>query len=99
MAWAVAVGVGPGQSDSLRMNEMRFSSERSYDLGRWTGGIPQWLSGKESACSAGGVALIPGLGRSPAGGNGHLLQYSCLEKPMDRGAWRAIVHGVTKSRT
>ena len=42
---------------------------------------------------------IPGLGRSPGGGHGNLLQYSCLEKPMDRGAWQAPVHGVTKSWT
>ena len=43
--------------------------------------------------------LIPGLGRSPGGRHGHPLQYSCLENPMDRGAWRATVHGVTKSQT
>ena len=42
---------------------------------------------------------IPGLGRSPGGGNGNPLQYSCLENPMDRGAWWATVHGVTKSQT
>ena len=42
---------------------------------------------------------IPGLGRSPGGGHGNPLQYSCLEGPMDRGAWWARVHGVTKSRT
>ena len=61
-----------------------------------------WLSGKESACSAGDtgdVGLIPGLGRSSKVGNGIPLQYCCLENPMDRGAWRAIVHGVTKSWT
>ena len=45
------------------------------------------------------MGLIPGLGRSPAGGNGNPLQYSCLENPMDRGAWRASVHGVAKSQT
>ena len=45
------------------------------------------------------MSLIPGLGRSPGEGNGNLLQYSCLENPMDRGAWWATVHGVTKSRT
>ena len=44
------------------------------------------------------VGLIPGSGRSP-GGHGHLLQYSCLENLMDRGAWQATVHGITKSRT
>ena len=43
--------------------------------------------------------LIPGLGRSPVEGNGNPLQYSCLENPMDRGAWCAIVPGVTKSQT
>ena len=42
---------------------------------------------------------IPGWGRSPEGGNGHPLQYSCLENSMDRGAWQATVHGVTKSWT
>ena len=42
---------------------------------------------------------IPGSGRSPRGGNGKPLQYSCLENPMDRGAWRATVHGVVKSQT
>ena len=45
------------------------------------------------------VGSIPGLGRSPGEGNGSLLQYSCLEDSMDRGAWRATVHGVTKSQT
>ena len=55
--------------------------------------------GTESACNAGGPGLIPGLGRSPGEGNGNPLQYSCLENSMDRGAWRATVHGVTKSQT
>ena len=45
------------------------------------------------------MGLIPGLGRSPAGGNGNPLQDSCLENPMDRGAWWAAVHGVAKSQT
>ena len=45
------------------------------------------------------MGLIPGLGRSPGVGNGNLLQDSCLENPMDRGAWQAIVHEVAKSRT
>ena len=52
-----------------------------------------------SACSAGDLGLIPGLGRSPGEGNGNPLQYSCLENPMDRKAWWATVHGVAKSRT
>ena len=54
---------------------------------------------KESACQAGDLSLIPGLGRSPGGENGNPVQYSCLGNPMDRGVWRAIVHGVTKSQT
>ena len=48
---------------------------------------------------AGGAGSIPGSGRSPGEGNGNPLQYSCLENPMDKGAWRAAVHGVAKSWT
>ena len=47
----------------------------------------------------GDMGLIPGLGRSSGGGHGHPLQYSCLEDPMDRGAWQATVHGIAKSWT
>ena len=47
----------------------------------------------------GDTGLIPGSGRSPGGGHGSPLQYSCVENPMDRGAWRATVHGIAKSRT
>ena len=61
--------------------------------------LPQWLDGKKSSCNAGDVGSIPGTGRSPGGGNGNPLQYSCLENPMDRGAWQATVPGVTKSKT
>ena len=52
-----------------------------------------------SACNAGDLGSIPGLGRSPGDGNGDPLQYSCLENPMDGGAWQATVHGVAKSWT
>ena len=55
--------------------------------------------GKESACNAGDLGSIPGSVRSPGEGNGNPLQYSCLENPMDRGAWRATVHGVAESGT
>ena len=51
----------------------------------------------ESACNVGALGLIPGSERSPGEGNGNPLQYSCLENPMDRGAWRATVHGTVKS--
>ena len=53
---------------------------------------------KESAYNAGNLGAIPGSGRSPGEGNGYSLQYFCLENPMDRGAWPATVHGVTKSQ-
>ena len=65
-------------------------------------GFPGGTSGKEPTCQCRDlrdVGLIPGLGRSSGGGHGNPLQYSCLENPMDRGTWRAIVHGVAKSRT
>ena len=65
-------------------------------------GFPGSSEGKESACNAGDTGdagLIPGLERFPGEGNGNLLQYSRLENPMDRGAWRAAVHGVTKRQT
>ena len=58
-----------------------------------------WLKMVKSACNAGDPRSIPGSGRSPGEGNGNPLQYSCLENPMDIGAWRATVHGVTKNRT
>ena len=56
--------------------------------------FPDGSSSKEYACNAGDVDLIPGLGRSPAEGNGSPLQYSCLEHSMDRGDWQAIVRYV-----
>ena len=62
-------------------------------------GFPGGLDGKESACNAGEPDSIPQLGRFPGEGNGNPLQYSCLENSMDRGAWWATVHGVTKSQT
>ena len=55
--------------------------------------------GKESACSAGDPSSIPGSGRSPGGGHGNPLQYSCLGNLMDRGAWWAMVHSIAKSQT
>ena len=54
---------------------------------------------KNLPANAGDLGSIPGLGRAPGEGNGNPLQYSCLENPMDRGAWWATVHGVAKSRT
>ena len=62
-------------------------------------GFPGDSEGKASACNAGDPGSIPGSRRSPGEGNGNPFQYSCLENPMDRRAWWATVHGVTKSRT
>ena len=59
-------------------------------------GFPHISVGKESACSAGDPGSVPRSGRSPGKGNGNPLQYSCLENPMDRGAWRATVHEVSQ---
>ena len=62
-------------------------------------GFSDGSDGKESAHNVRDPGSIPGLGRSPRGGHGNPLQYSCLENPMDRGAWRTTVHGVAKSQT
>ena len=59
-------------------------------------GFPSGSDSKESAYNAGDPGSILGSGRSPGKGNGYPLQYSCLENSMDRGAWRATVHGVAK---
>ena len=60
--------------------------------------LPCKLDSKESACNAGDPGSIPGSGRSPGEGNGNLLQNSCLENPMDRKAWWAVVHGSQRVR-
>ena len=62
-------------------------------------GFPGGSDGEESYCNAGDLGLIHGLERSPGGGHGNSLQYSCLENPMDRGAGQATAHRVTKSQT
>ena len=59
-------------------------------------GFPSGSGGKESAYSVGDLGSIPGSGRSPGEVNGNPLQYSCFENPMNRGAWQAIAHEVTK---
>ena len=61
--------------------------------------LPGGSDGKESACNAGDPGLMSGLGRPPGEGNGTPLQYPGLENPMDGGAWRTVVHGVTESDT
>ena len=66
----------------------------------FAGGLPWWAQMvKNLPCSAGDPGSIPGLGRPPGEGNDYPLQVSCLGNPMDRGAWRVTVHGVTESQT
>ena len=62
-------------------------------------GLPWWLNGKESACNVGDLGSIPGLGRSPEGGPGNLLQYPCLKNPHGQRSLAATVHGFAISRT
>ena len=61
------------------------------------GGLHGGSDGKESICNEGDLGSVPGLGQCPGGWHSNPLQYSCLENPMDRGAWRATVHGVSES--
>ena len=62
-------------------------------------GFPGDASGKNPPANAGDLGLIPGLGRSPGGGHGNPLQYSCLENPTDGEAWMSTVHRIAKSQT
>ena len=70
---------------------------KAYDLGNHRHRLPWWFRGKETTCPARDSNLIPGSRRSSGGGHGNPLQYSCLGNFMERGAWRAIVHGVAES--
>ena len=70
-----------------------------YVVCKYCMGFPGGSDGKETAYSVGDLGSIPESGRSPGEGNGNLLQYSCLENSMDRGAWKTIFHGVAKSMT
>ena len=62
-------------------------------------GLPWCSDGKQSTCNVGNLGSIPGSRRSPVEGNGNPLLYSCLENPIDRGAWQATAHGSQKSQT
>ena len=76
---------------------------QNFPLGIWRTvvelGFPGGSESQEFACNARDLGSIPRLGRTPGEGNANSLQYSCLENPMDEGAWYATVHGVAKSRT
>ena len=87
-----------GQGKDLSKDVVHPKSSFSVSYGG-TWGFAGGSDSKESACNAGHTGSVPGLGRSPGGGHGNPLQCSCLENPMDRGAWWAMVHRVAKSRT
>ena len=80
--WQAHLGIGQKHHNMLE-----------FPKGR---GFPHSSVSKESACNEGDLSLIPGSGGSSGEGNGNPLQYSCLENPMARGAWQAIVHGVAR---
>ena len=82
-------------TDYLRQMRYFISLVHYLIVGEPAGGS----DGKESACNAGDLDSIPGLGKSPRAGHGNPLQYSCLENPTDRGGWRAAVLGVAQSQT
>ena len=91
-------GIGCPLQYSCLENPMEYSSCGHKESDTTAGlSLPWWPSGRESACRAEDVGSIPGWGRSPGGGHGRPPQSSCLEHPVDRGAWRAtVVHGVAK---
>ena len=86
-----------GHSRRYGLYTLNFSPSLLYIRIWYPSDFPGGSDGKESACNAGDLGLIPGLGRYPGHGNGNPLQYSCLESSMDRGALWAIVHGATES--
>ena len=82
----------------LYIGSLKFESRICHILNKRSG-FPHGSDSKESDCDVGDLGSIPGLGSSPGEGHGNPLQYSCLENPMDRGAWQAPVHELAKSRT
>ena len=90
--WAAVYGVAQSRTRLKRLSSS--SSSSSY----YATGLPWWLRCKESACNTGYLGSIPGSGRLPGEGNRYPFQNSCLENPMNRGAWWATVHRVAKKR-
>ena len=91
----------PGQATSLGRLVLGYfkGTWDLFEAGILRQGFPGGSEHKEYDCNSGGLGSIPGSGRSFGEGNGNPLQYSCLENPMDRGAWQATVHGAAKSQT
>ena len=97
--WNPQINQIPAWDSSLGQSAEETKMTEVHPFNHCPPGLPGGSDGKESACNEGDLGLIPGLGRFPGEGNGNPLQYSCLENPMDRGAWWATVHGVSKSQT
>ena len=98
----VTLAKSPSLSESLPLYPRKRRTGHWRDLTLGPASVWGFFDGsdsKETACNVGDLGSIPGLGRSPGGGHGNPLQYFCLENPMDRGAWWATAHRVTKSRT
>ena len=76
--------------DNYRLQSLGFACSFNK-IYLWYWGFPDGSDGKESTCNSGDLNSIPGVGRFPGEGNGYPLQYSCLEKFMYRGAWRAYM--------
>ena len=96
----IRLNVGHGESDIHFLENVPFfeNINKSYICIECIRGFPGGSDGKESACNVGDSGLTPGLGKSPGEGNRNPLQCSCLENPMDSGAWQATVHGVARSQ-
>ena len=107
----VSLGIGDGQGGLMCCDSWGcrvghdWATELNWtELNWWYKGLPWWLRGKKPACQCRRHetwvrSLSPESGRSPGGGHGNPLLYSCLENPMNREAWWVTVHGITKSRT
>ena len=89
--WLIHFNVWQNQYSIVKQNKVKIKIGKKK--------FPGDSAGKESACQARDLGSIPGSGWSPGGGHGSPLHYSCLENPMDRGAWQVAVHGATKGQT
>ena len=88
-----------GRDERICKAEIKSGIKCEIEIDTYILGFPGGLDGKQSACHGGNGGSILGSGRSPGGGHGNPLQCSRLKNPMDRGAWWAKVHKVTKSQT
>ena len=100
LTWRIPGTGEPGGLQSMGLHRVRHDwSNLAAAAAGFCQGFPGGSDGKEFTCNARDLGLIPGSERSPGEGNGYPIQYSCLEKPIGRGAWWAAVHGVAKGWT